>query len=190
MNSIVCSIVQTVRRAVWIGLVGLAVWTARGAEQRFQVLEVNGAAYTNAVVTGKTATHLFISHAHGMASVKISSLDDATRNRLGLEVPRPSSSKSHGLGPLVRAAEKLEPEVNPAEPTSSQRNWRWPSLTSLPGNGLFNGLALAIVLGAIIGYPFMCRSCQQLCRRAGAPSLFLVWLPFLKRLALFKATGV
>jgi thioredoxin-related protein len=33
-------------------------------------------------------------------------------------------------------------------------------------------------------------SCWQLCRRAGSPSTLLVWLPVLKRLALFRAADV
>jgi hypothetical protein len=49
--------------------------------------------------------------------------------------------------------------------------------------------ALATVCGIVGLYFFFCNACRHLCRRAGTPSEYLVWLPVWKRLALYKATG-
>jgi hypothetical protein len=48
------------------------------------------------------------------------------------------------------------------------------------------------VLLLLIGvyYIQFSRACSQLCRRTGAPSAILIWLPYLKRLPLFKAVGL
>jgi hypothetical protein len=51
------------------------------------------------------------------------------------------------------------------------------------------GVVLAIILAELAFYFSFCWSCWQLCRRAGHPSIFLVWLPGLKQLALYRATG-
>jgi hypothetical protein len=49
---------------------------------------------------------------------------------------------------------------------------------------------LAILLAELAFYFSFCWSCWQLCRRAGHPSNFLVWLPGLKELALLRAAGM
>jgi hypothetical protein len=48
---------------------------------------------------------------------------------------------------------------------------------------------LATLLAELAFYFLFCWSCWKLCRRSGHPSIFLVWLPGLKQLALYRATG-
>jgi len=51
------------------------------------------------------------------------------------------------------------------------------------------GWSIIVLSLAMLGlYVPFCWSCFQLCRRAGYPSMILVWLPGFKRLALYRAT--
>jgi len=50
-------------------------------------------------------------------------------------------------------------------------------------------IGYSVLTGIFVLYFFFCHACQQLCRRTGSPSTFFVWLPGLKRLALYRATN-
>lgn len=64
-----------------------------GAEETFPVLNAGDNSYTNVVVTGKTATDVFISCSQGIATVKVRDLDEATRLRLGYPSHMPPAQK-------------------------------------------------------------------------------------------------
>jgi hypothetical protein len=83
----------------------------------------------------------------------------------------------------VQKAVVVEPEtvVEGATPVRGERDRRSP-LASIVGLGI-----LVLFAGLYFAY---CRSCSELCRRAGAPSALLVWVPGLQYFPLFKAAGV
>lgn len=58
------------------------------AESQIPFLVVSGTTYTNVVVIQKTADNVFIQHNGGIASFKVTDLNDALRSQLGLP-PRP-----------------------------------------------------------------------------------------------------
>jgi len=168
-------------------------WTAQGAQERFAELQVNGSRFTNVVVTGKTAKDLFIRHAGGFATIKLHELDRTTLEQLGVAPPpAPASSKS-SKSQASKTADAGKPkegspaeQTNPAQPNAGRYQW----IDKLRKDYLGWELVLLIFFGVPITYLLFCRSCWQLCRRAGYPSDLLVWFPLLKRLALFRVARV
>jgi hypothetical protein len=165
-----------------------AVLDVPAGDEKFAVMRAGGKWYTNAVVTGKSKTDLFIVHAQGFASVKVKDLDSSTLRRLGYLSDTNAASDS---GPSL-ADEPASLPVSLAGPKS----W-WQKLAARlketgprerPANAPHGSLlSLVILIAILVGYLSFSRSCADLCRRAGAPSSVLVWLPGLKALALFKA---
>lgn len=98
-----------------LGCIGSAV----GANETLPFLQVGAQSYTNVVVTGKTATDIFIRHAQGMATVKVRHLDSATRARLGYPAAEPFKATA-----MVPTAPQLVTQATADAPTplSETRN--------------------------------------------------------------------
>jgi len=180
------------------------------ADARFPVLRAAGVSYSNVIVTGTSTKDVFIRHAGGLATLRVTDLDAATRTALGYRAStsasaaEPSSATTstttttNRLGKVLGAVSELgrqtlQPKKTIADAVDAEDNEEaeeedTPQLARdrLIGRWIATGLCVAVV---ILYFPF-CRSCQHLCRRSGSPSSFLVWLPGWKRLALFKATNL
>ena len=165
------------------------------ADQRFPVLWAGGVSYTNALVTGKTAKDIFIRHSGGLATLRVSDLDSSTRSALGISTNTPNAAAStvsstnrfRGvLGALADLGHKAEQKHRELLEEDNDG----PAPIETPTRMIARWVAAVVFLSMVILYFPFCLSCSRLCRRAGAPSSFLVWLPGFKRLALFKATNV
>ena len=62
---------------------------ASAEDVRLDSLTVDGNAYSNITVVGKTATHIEFKHAHGFSSVKVKMLSDEVQIKLGYTPPPP-----------------------------------------------------------------------------------------------------
>ena len=153
---------------------------ARDVEAHFPVLQVGATMYTNATVTvtGKSGADLFILHSKGIATLKIKDLDDATRARLGF----PSRNATQASAVPAQAVENAFSEMMLEEPSQPE--------SSVKLGGLAGLFSVAMLLFVVIMYVPFCMSCANLCKKAGTPSAILVYLPVVKQLALFRATGV
>lgn len=181
-----------------------AVGNANGANEQLPVLVVRGTTYTNVVVTDKTATVLFFRHSRGIATAKAGDLDAEAQVRFGFVVPKeaPLTNPLPGTQPRINPPSRETLEAIPSEPADPNAELpkaetetdgdEWARCFNLSPKGeLACEVIGAVLLLMMIGlYVPFCQSCRNLCRRAGAPSHVLVWLPDLKRLALFKAAGV
>jgi len=164
------------------------------ANERFPVLQAGGVSYSNVLVTGTSTRDVFIRHSGGMATLRVSDLDAATRSALGLPASAPTpptaaeSATNRIQGWLGKLAEIRRQKARPTDQTDAQED-AGPSevFREHPTVRIF--LRVTFFTAVILYFPF-CFSCRRLCRRAGAPSSFLVWLPIFKRLTLFKAVNV
>ena len=168
------------------------LWNAHAADQRFPVLEAGGISYTNVLVTGTTTRDVFIRHAGGLSTLKVSDLDAPTRTALGFPVAAPAPTAGAAAGSTNRVLGLLGTVADRVGQESKQDDLREADLPpEIQARLAQLRLAVTVILlVAVVLYLPFSFSCMRLCRRAGAPSSFLVWLPLFKRLALFKAVNI
>src|SRR5687768_1201922 len=75
--------------------------SAADVEIKLDSISAEGEVYSNVVVFSKSPTHISISYAGGMASLKAKSLDTATQRKLGYLAPEEPKTS---LPPIVGAA--------------------------------------------------------------------------------------
>jgi hypothetical protein len=171
VNSSLCWVV-----AMFLG----AALSARSAEEQFPLLCASDVTYTNAVVTRKTGTHLFIMHQGGMASVKLAECDAAIQTHFGYVPPPPIEYQTNATALAMTEQETKTLRSSSAELFESDVRSNAPMT-----------LEEKVALGGILVFQILFSfCCWQICRRAGYPSSVLVWIPILQYLALFKAAGV
>src|SRR5438552_68822 len=88
--------VRVTRRIVFAAALAVALVTGSfgfAADETFATLSVGKTTYTNVTVLNKTRTDVFLSHAHGMASIKVRDLDPSTQIRLGYQLEQPKQTK-------------------------------------------------------------------------------------------------
>lgn len=163
--------------------------SALGAVQPVPVLKIGGDVYTNAVVIDQEENVILIRSSKGITTVQISDLDITAMQQLGL-IPTPEPTPAPAPPALPSGISKmLSATPVPLGPVSEEALNRMPKIARdtfwfLEVAGLIIGPLILILY-----IPF-CRSCSQLCRRAGTPASALIWLPVVKRLELFKVTHI
>jgi hypothetical protein len=81
--------------AVWAALL---LVSAASADERFDWLTVGSTTYSNVTVLNKTRTDMFISHAWGMANIKVRDMDTKPRSNSATCCPR-KRSPNHSSKP-------------------------------------------------------------------------------------------
>ena len=169
---------------------------AAAAEQpraeTFEVLTVGGLSYTNVTVQNKTKTDLFISHDGGIANIKIKQLDKSSQLQLGYQLETSSSvhSTNRELNQPTFSTKDFSVPAVPIDPRLEEYYERalWEGKEALKQ---VKPLIIQCVLGGLaVLYLLFCNCCRLLCRRAGHPANFLIWLPVLKQFPLLKAAGM
>src|SRR6266487_5977669 len=108
---------RTTRRSFVLGLLALvASYSVVAGDETFSSLKVGKETYTNVTVLNKTRTDLFISHAHGMANIKVKDLDPATQASLGYQLEQPKQNRMEKVlqGPDITQFES-DPRVQEFE---------------------------------------------------------------------------
>src|SRR5262245_41919970 len=165
------------------------------------VLRVGTDYFTNATVTAQSATHVTVNYSRGMMVAKMGDLDPDVQRQLGLDPgltkdPNATGTNATLFGKLNKWANGFVAGMKQA---LADRETKGPPLSRAPeaksspysfenptwGEKL---IGLSIVGAIFILYFLFCNACRHLCRRAGTPSNFLVWIPGWKRLALYRAT--
>jgi hypothetical protein len=171
------------------------VWTALGwcllvlgvvnanavdTEIRLPSLTADGETYSNVVIFSKSATHVSISHAGGMASLKAKSLDTVTQRKLGfLEAEEPMTK----LPSLTARMSPADPRVREMQ-ERVQRNVE-DFLQQIDRKSLYQLLALVGIL-----YLFFCYCCMQICKKTNNRPGLLVWVPGFQMIPLLRAAGM
>jgi len=151
---------------------------AADVEIKLDSISAEGEVYSNVVVFTKSPTHISISYAGGMASLKAKSLDKATQRKLGYLAPEESKTS---LPPIVGAA--TDPRLRELQ-ERYQRNIE-EFIQQLDKKTMYEILTLIGIL-----YLFHCYCCWQICRKTSNRGGILVWLPGLKMIPLLRAAGM
>jgi hypothetical protein len=151
---------------------------AADADIKLESVTSEGVTYSNVVIFSKSATHVSISYAGGMASLKAKSLDMATQRKLGYLAAEEPTTK---LPPIVGAA--TDPRIQELQ-ERYQRNIE-DFLQQVDKKSLYQLLTL---IGII--YLFFCYCCWQLCRKTNNRAGLLVWVPGLQMIPLLRAAGM
>ena len=174
-------------RLLWLALAALLMRPlgAVGAtEDTFAVLQIGTRTYTNVTVTTKAKNYIFILHAGGMTSIKVSRAparrpaEAGLRRRLG---PEGCDQHRGRLGEEGNCQDRRAASQGPQEATGTEVARQ--SACQADGDGL--GLApsrigpslgIALLLYLLL-HLFYCYCCMLICRKAGNPPGILVWLP-------------
>src|SRR4051812_41740719 len=92
-----CMIAESWPGSFLFGLTFLLAPAVRGGELTFPTLPVGSHTYSNVIVTSKAQGYVIISHAQGMASIKLKDLSPDILTALGYEV---APVKPKGSGSL------------------------------------------------------------------------------------------
>jgi hypothetical protein len=178
-----------VRKLAWLALATALAHAApaRTVEETFKVLKTRTGTYTNATVTTKADTYIFVLHSRGMASVKINDLPLDVRQQLGYAAPAPKTGRG-ARGIVTVASRELNSFNQKIQPFEANWKGRLPAgmLHLKIGSEVFYTL-LAILCFI---YFFYCHCCNQICLKAHQPKSLLVWFPGLQFIPLLRAAGM
>jgi len=171
--------------------------------------------FTNATLTLQSPTHVTVLHSRGMTMAKAADLDPDIQQQLGLGPAKASNAKAASetnanrtfLGSLAKSAREFragaaqaiadnESKGPPLQRALAQVGQQHQTGHIKPADRFEQAspterwIVFGLIAFDLIFYYFFSRACSQLCSRAGWPSAVLVWLPGLKRLALYRATSV
>lgn len=156
-------------------------------ERKFPVLTIESHSvtnlYTNATVT-PGAKDVFIRHAGGIQTLKVSALPDSLKEMLGYEVPKPKTNgvanwtKSQVSRIHVSDIKDLEQTVRTKVPLRTAKG-------DLNMKVIYAACGVALAI-----YLFFCFCCKQICEKSGTPATPLIWIPVLQMIPLFKAAGM
>src|SRR5215469_14957238 len=116
------------------------------AESRIPFLVVAGKSYTNVVVLQKTADDVFIQHNGGIASFKVTDMNDALRSQLGLPLHPVMTNLTSSVSitnSALAGNPHREPVPQPAQEIAGKNSRRVSQSTILEAAGI---LVLAILL--------------------------------------------
>ena len=160
----------------------LALWALNAAaadvEIKLDSITAEGEVYSNVVVFTKSPTHISISYAGGMASLKAKSLDKATQRKLGYLAPEEPTTS---LPPIAGAA--TDPRLRELQ-ERYQRNVE-EFIQQLDKKTMYQILTLLGIL-----YLFFCYCCWQICRKTSNRAGLLVWIPGFQMVPLLRAAGM
>jgi Family of unknown function (DUF5684) len=161
-------------------LLGVLSAGAADTEVRLPSLTADGVTYSNVVIFSKSATHVSISHAGGMASLKGKSLDTVTARKLGFLAAEEPKSDLPSLAGRMGAA---DPQIREMQ-ERVQRNVE-EFLQQIDKKTQYQLLTLVGIL-----YLFFCYCCMQICRKTDNRAGLLVWVPGLQMIPLLRAAGM
>jgi hypothetical protein len=151
-------------------------------------LKTKSEVYDNVSLLDKTATHLFIRHARGVANVKIAEVDNDALRAFGL-APKEEPKPEKKLSARALAAAARTGDVNKltsALPAAWQQR--------LPANLAFPPLekqaVLAILGGLFLAYLLFSYCSMLICQKTGNNAGLLVWLPVLNAFPMLRAAGM
>ncbi len=155
-----------------------------GVDEKLDSLRAGTNLYLKVTVLNKTRNDLFISHAQGMASVKVRDLDAGTQLKLGYQVEAPRQT---AVQKVMEASNlnKLEDDPRVQQITEEIASRAEPHLEILDQNMIY-GIVGFIILSYLL-FSFLCRC---ICTKTSNPPSPLIWLPFFKQIPLFKAAGM
>ena len=153
-------------------------------DDKFDSLRAGTNVYTKVTVLNKTRNDVFISHAQGMASIKVRDLDTATQLKLGYQV---EPAKQTAVEKVIEASDLRRFEDDPrVQEIEGELIRQAESYIELLDQNTMYAIVAFIVLSYLL-FSFLCRC---ICVKTSNPPSPLIWLPFFKQIPLFKAAGM
>jgi hypothetical protein len=180
---------------MWLALAAgviLSPGAAGAGEERFDLLQTKTAVYTNATVTTKAKSYVFILHAGGMTSLKVADLPPDIQEQLGYAVAKSAKNSTNTAAAWAkREIAKIEmPQVR-ALGQQLEQKWQRRAPVALSPQALIGSeLVWAVLGGMLLLYLFYCYCCMLICRKTGNPPGIMVWLPVLQTFPLLRAAGM
>ncbi len=162
-------------------LISLATRSAPGADLQAATLQSGTVTYSNVTVYSQTDSELFIKHSSGLENIKISSLDAASLQALGLKAPEkvltPQEKTAAVMGEVKNRFESIKSHL----PTTAATARAQFPLELAP-----NTIPMLIALVVLI-HIFFCNCYRLICINAGYEPGLLIWLPFFQIFPLLRA---
>jgi hypothetical protein len=162
-------------------------------EERFDLLQIGAHTYTNVTVTTKARSYIFLLHAGGMCSIRVSELSPELLERLGYTAVsakqrRQTNNASVWVGQAL--AKVNLPQINQVE-----RQMKLKYLDLIANNHsvrlLFApGVAIALAGIGAFAYLFFCYCSKLICQKAGSRPGGLIWVPVLQLVPMLRAAGM
>ncbi len=168
-------------------LVGNSKAEPSSGEQTFPVLTTRTASYTNAIVTSKTKSYIFVLHSSGMVNIKIDELTPELQEELGYSVSKPKQSSNIVLAKSVKDVipTGLNDKMKPLEEKLRA------NVLIVEQNLRSNPKILYAALGVVaLCYLFYCYCCHLICVKCKEPAGLLVWIPGFQLIPMFWAAGM
>lgn len=184
--------------AVWLWPLGMAAGLvfhparAGVGEESFPVLQTKTAAYTNVTVTTKAKNYVFIVHAGGMTSLKVSELPLEAQQELGYAPANAGTPSTNSAAAWAkREIAKLDAPQIKALSRQVEQKWGKGSPLALSPRALLGSTVLWAMLGGVLLlYFFYCYCCMLIVRKTGNEPGIMVWLPVLQLFPLLRAAGM
>ena len=180
---------------LWLALAALLMQppgVVGATEETFEVLQIGTRAYTNVTVTTKAKNYIFILHAAGMTSIKVSELSPDLQEKLGYAGATVSKGATNTAAVWAkREIAKINlPRFKELGKQLSQK-WHGNPPAELSAMGLIGPKLIFAVLGImLLVYLFHCYCFMLICRKTGKPPGGLVWLPVLQLFPMLRAAGM
>ena len=164
----------------FLGLALLFVPSVQGADLTFPTLTAGTLTYSNVTVTSRAPSYIVISHAQGMASIKLKDLSLKLLKELGYQVASPAAEAQPSIPPRQF---KLDPRIKELwDQTLQQAEDQINQVNPLLVKGALGGLLLLFLLFSYCIW--------LICKKTGHAPGGLAWLPILQIFPLLKAAGM
>jgi hypothetical protein len=166
----------------------------RAPDQHFNVLQIGTRTYKNVTVTTKGDYYIVFSHSEGLASAKVAQMTDSLKEQLGYlrnRAPKATSTNSVARALTSKAMALVDtPQLKGIGQALSRSFLGSQSdpkalLQALGPNRLLS------VFGALLLFHLFFSFCLRLlCQKAGTEPGFMVWLPILQAVPMFRAAAM
>ena len=156
------------------------------------VLQTKTDSFANVTLVSRTATHVFVQHSRGMATLKLADLDATALNSLGITTGNGAVAglAQSGSGATVTGNSTSRFAAFTASLASSLGNFQ---SRLAPGANVprLNNTAVLVLLGAmLLAYLFFCHCAGLICKKTGNEPGWLIWLPVLQLVPLLRAASM
>jgi hypothetical protein len=169
--------------AMFIVAVALLAPCADAGEQVLPLLVTKTGSFTNATVTTKTKSYVFVLHATGMANVRVEDLSPEARTELGYDAPKRKASTQVPGAALVRdLLPKIETRLKPLQARILAQIPVDPALLQPTRNHLYIAAGSAAALFLFFSY-----CCHLIGIKSKKTPTLLAWLPGFQLIPLLRA---
>lgn len=144
--------------------------------------------YKNVTLVSRTKTHVFVQHSRGMATLKLTDLDQEVLVGLGVIEAEAITAAAVETSGTSNLAKSLAPIGEFAESLPATWNGGQPAPFKLPANAK---QILLIALGIVLLMQVFFSYCAMLiCKKAGMEPGILIWVPIVQTIPLIRAAGM